>query len=112
MSVAESVVRESALEELQRRSTAASSFSADEVGKAIVADLDLDGQLHEVLLTKMVRQALSDENLRALLHQLQLRMHTLIDTDSNSFLRYSKAQVILANELRRKTSGLALVLRT
>lgn len=112
MLAAESIVRESALEELQRKTTAASSFSAHEVGAAIMADLDLDGQLREALLTKIVRSALSDENVRALLHQLQERMSTLIDTDSNSFLRYSRAQVILANELRRKTSGLVLVLRT
>jgi hypothetical protein len=112
MSVAESINRASALEELQRKCTAASSLSADQVCRAIISDLDLDGQLHEVLLTKLVRQALSDQDLRALLHQLQAQMNGLIDTDSNGFLRYSKAQVILANELRRKTSGLALVLRT
>jgi hypothetical protein len=112
MSVAEPIVRESALEELQRKTTAAASLSASEVCSAIIADLDVDGQLHEVLLTKTVRQSLSEQNLRALLHQLQSRMNTLIDTDSTGFLRYSKVQVILANELRRKTSGLALVLRT
>jgi hypothetical protein len=102
----------SALEFLQHHSSATKTISDADVERAILIDLETGNDVNEVLITKFVRQAkISDGTLRQILHTLQGQMVSFIDTDPARLLRYTRAQLVLANELKRKASALALALR-
>jgi hypothetical protein len=103
----------SALESLQHYSSSARAISDADVQRAILDDLENTSGLNEVLITKFVRQAnVSEKTLRDIIRTVQGRMHSCIDTDPTQFFNYTKVQLLLATELKRKANGLALALRS
>lgn len=105
--------RSSALESLQHHSSSTHAISDADVESAILDDLENGNGVNEVLVTKFVRQSkVSETALRHIIRMIQGRMQSCIDTNPGRFLDYTKAQLILANELKRKASGLALALRS
>jgi len=100
-----------AFELLQRNASAVCKLSNHEIERALQTDLESPAEVNEVLLTKFIRQAkLTDENLRGLIRKLQGAMTALVDNNPEQFLKYTKVQVILATELKKKANSLALVL--
>lgn len=105
--------KSSALEFLQHQSCSANSVSDADVQRAILVDIESGTEVNEVLLTKFVRQAKVGESiLRDLIRSLQVRIITHIETDPGQVLNYTKAQMVLAHELRRKAHSFALALQS
>jgi hypothetical protein len=99
-----------ALEGLEVMSAQSKLVTEDDVREAILSDLGNFRDISPVLMTKFLRHGrVSERGLRELLRTLQSIMAPMLDTDAEQFLKYSQAQLIVAGELKRKASKLALV---
>jgi hypothetical protein len=104
------LVDSSALEALETKSAHGISITEQDVRDSILSDLASLKGLSQVLMTKFLRQGrVSERTLKELGRSLQNTMAPMLESDPEMFLKYSQAQLIVANELKRKATKLALV---
>lgn len=99
-----------ALEALDIKSAESKPVTEQEVRDAILSDLANLSDFSAVLMTKFLRQGrVSERTLKELVRSLQSTMVPMLESNAEKFLKYSQAQLIVAGELKRKASKLALV---
>lgn len=101
----------SALAALQERSIRGEQLSEHDIVDAIRIDIDSGTVVSEVFLSKFVasNRSVSPVAIESLIGQLQSKMNAVLMSNPDLFLSYGKAAVLLARELRRRTSALHLV---